>query len=99
MIQTAVAPPSTPAEMFLFLHINTSAAAELINEVNIARRLKTIKLHCAWSLGHYTRQHDGDKICSVEDSRKKYKISYGVTVDEQEHLVIKPLQPDKDLQG
>ena len=39
MIQTAVAPPSTPAEMFLFLHINTSAAAEQINEVNTATRL------------------------------------------------------------
>jgi hypothetical protein len=67
MIQTAVAPPSTPAEMFLFLHINTSAAAELIKKVNTARRLKLSNYIVCGQLVIIQDNNDGDKNCSVED--------------------------------
>lgn len=41
---TAVAPPSTPAEIFLFLHRNTSAAAAVIDRtiMNLKGKKKSI---------------------------------------------------------
>jgi hypothetical protein len=45
MIQIAVAPPSTPAEMFLFLHRNTSAAAKQRIEMNASGTIIHLRLH------------------------------------------------------
>jgi hypothetical protein len=45
MIQMAVAPPSTPAEMFLFLHRNTLAAAKRRIEMNTSGTIIYLRLH------------------------------------------------------